>query len=154
MDGYIYSFIRRLEDLVAQQGKVINIILYAKGVKLSSEASLRLSFFYLDTFEMLFELLHNIEYLEEETKKDYLLELAIEALSLTLIALPSLSAFSPMFADKELASDIQETILLLEDTLINWDEEKLRTASYIMSKIYQLLKFYLYSAVRSYESMS
>ncbi|WP_448588257.1 hypothetical protein [Thermocrinis sp.] len=154
MEGYIYSFIRRLEDLVSQQGKSINIMLYARRVKLPPEISLRISFFYLEIFEMLLELLSNLEFLEEESKKDYLLELALEALSLTLVSLPSLSAFSPVFATTDLMEDVQETVLLLEDTLINWNEEKIKTASQHMNRVYQLLKFHLYSAAKSYESMS
>ncbi|WP_333785293.1 hypothetical protein [Thermocrinis sp.] len=154
MEGYIYSFLRRLEYLVSQQGRSINIILYAKKIKLPPEASLRISFFYLDIFEMLLELLNNIEFLEGENKKDYFLELALEALSLILISLPSLSAFSPVFADRELAKDVQEVVYLLEDTFISWNEEKIRTASQYINRVYQLLKFHLYSAAKSYKNMS
>ncbi len=154
MDGYIYNFIRRLEELVLLQEKSVNIILQAKSIKPSSEVSMRISFFYLDIFEMLSELLNNIEFLEEENKKSYLLELALESLSLTLVSLPFLSSLSPMFADKELAKDIEEVVVLLEDMLIAWDEEKLRIASQYMAKVYQLLRYYLYSASRSYQNMS
>jgi len=154
MEGYIYSFLRRLEYLVSQQERSINIILCAKEVKLPPEVSLRISFFYLDIFEMLLELLNNIEFLEEESKKDYFLELALEALSLILISLPSLSAFSPVFADRELAKDVQEVVYLLEDTFISWNEEKIKTASQYINRVYQLLKFHLYSAAKSYENMS
>ncbi len=154
MEGYIYSFLRRLEDLVSQQEKSINIILYAKEIKLPPEVSLRISFFYLDIFGMLLELLSNIEFLEEESRKEYLLELALESLSLTLISLPSLSVFSPVFADRELARDVKETIYLLEDTFISWNDEKIKTASEYINRIYQLLKFHLYSAAKSYENMS
>jgi len=154
MDGYIYNFIRRLEELVLLQEKSVNIILHAKSIKPSSEVSMRISLFYLDIFEMLSELLSNIEFLEEENKKSYLLELALESLSLTLVSLPFLSALSPMFADKELAKDIEEVVVLLEDILMAWDEEKLRIASQYMARIYQLLKYYLYSASRSYQNMS
>jgi len=154
MEGYIYSFIRRLEELVLLQEKSVNIILQAKSIKPSSEVSMRVSLFYLDIFEMLSELLSNIEFLEEENKKSYLLELALESLSLTLVSLPFLSAMSPMFADKELAKDIEEVVILLEDMLMAWDEEKVRTASQYMAKVYQLLRYYLYSASRSYQNMS
>jgi len=154
MEGYIYNFIRRLEELVLLQEKSVNIILHAKSIKPSSEVSMRISLFYLDIFEMLSELLSNIEFLEEENKKSYLLELALESLSLTLVSLPFLSAMSPMFADKELAKDIEEVVILLEDMLIAWDEEKLRMASQYMAKVYQLLRYYLYSASRSYQNMS
>jgi len=154
MDGYIYNFIRKLEELVLLQEKSVNIILHAKSIKPSSEVSMRISFFYLDIFEMLSELLSNIEFLEEENKKSYLLELALESLSLTLVSLPFLSSLSPMFEDKELAKDIEEVVVLLEDMLIGWDEEKLRMASQYMAKVYQLLRYYLYSASRSYQSMS
>ncbi len=154
MDGYIYNFIRRLEELVLLQEKSVNIILHAKSIKPSSEVSMRISLFYLDIFEMLSELLNNIEFLEEENKKSYLLELALESLSLTLVSLPFLSSLSPMFADKELAKDIEEVVVLLEDMLIAWDEEKLRIASQYMAKVYQLLRYYLYSASRSYQNMS
>jgi hypothetical protein len=154
MDGYIYNFIRRLEEFVLLQEKSVNIILQAKSIKPSSEVSIRISLFYLDIFEMLSELLSNIEFLEEENKKSYLLELALESLSLTLVSLPFLSALSPMFADKELARDIEEVVVLLEDMLTAWDEEKLRIASQYMTKVYQLLRYYLYSASRSYQSMS
>jgi hypothetical protein len=88
MEGYIYNFIRRLEELVLLQEKSVNIILQAKSIKPSSEVSMRISLFYLDIFEMLSELLSNIEFLEEENKKSYLLELALESLSLTLVSLP------------------------------------------------------------------
>jgi len=115
---------------------------------------MRISLFYLDIFEMLSELLSNIEFLEEENKKSYLLELALESLSLTLVSLPFLSAMSPMFADKELARDIEEVVVLLEDMLTAWDEEKVRIASQYMAKVYQLLRYYLYSASRSYQNMS
>ena len=154
MEGYIYNFIRRLEELVLLQEKSVNIILQAKSVKPSSEVSMRVSLFYLDIFEMLSELLSNIEFLEEENKKSYLLELALESLSLTLVSLPFLSAMSPMFADKELAKDIEEVVILLEDMLMAWDEEKVRMVSQYMAKVYQLLRYYLYSASRSYQSMS
>jgi len=154
MDGYIYNFIRRLEELVLLQEKSVNIILQAKSIKPSSEVSMRISLFYLDIFEMLSELLSNIEFLEEENKKSYLLELALESLSLTLVSLPFLSAMSPMFADKELAKEIEEVVVLLEDILMAWDEEKLRIASQYMAKVYQLLRYYLYSASRSYQNMS
>ncbi len=154
MEGYIYSFVRRLEDLVSQQERLINIILYAKEIKLPPESSLRISLFYLDVFGVLLELLSNIEFIEEEGKKDYLLELALEATSLTLVSLPSLSALSPVFADRELIKDVQETIYLLEDTFISWNEEKVKTASQYINRVYQLLKFHLYSAAKSYENMS
>jgi len=154
MEGYIYNFIRRLEELVLLQEKSVNIILQAKSIKPSSEVSMRVSLFYLDIFEMLSELLSNIEFLEEENKKSYLLELALESLSLTLVSLPFLSSLSPMFADKELAKDIEEVVVLLEDMLMAWDEEKLRIASQYMAKVYQLLRYYLYSASRSYQNMS
>ncbi len=154
MEGYIYNFIRRLEELVLLQEKSVNIILQAKSIKPSSEVSMRVSLFYLDIFEMLSELLSNIEFLEEENKKSYLLELALESLSLTLVSLPFLSAMSPMFADKELAKDIEEVVILLEDMLMAWDEEKVRMASQYMAKVYQLLRYYLYSASRSYQNMS
>jgi hypothetical protein len=154
MDGYIYNFIRRLEEFVLLQEKSVNIILQAKSIKPSSEVSMRISLFYLDIFEMLSELLSNIEFLEEENKKSYLLELALESLSLTLVSLPFLSAMSPMFADKELAKDIEEVVILLEDMLMAWDEEKVRMASQYMAKVYQLLRYYLYSASRSYQNMS
>ncbi len=154
MESYIYNFIRRLEELVLLQEKSVNIILYAKSLKLSSEVSMRISFFYLDIFEMLSELLNNIELLEEESKKSYLLELALESLSLTLVSLPYLGTMSPMFADRELAKDIEEIVVLLEDMLTDWDEEKVKTASQHMVKLYQLLRYYLYSASRSYYSMS
>lgn len=154
MDGYIYNFIRKLEELVLLQEKSVNIILHAKSIKPSSEVSMRISLFYLDIFEMLSELLSNIEFLEEENKKSYLLELALESLSLTLVSLPFLSAMSPMFADKELAKDIEEVVILLEDMLMAWDEEKVRMASQYMAKVYQLLRYYLYSASRSYQNMS
>jgi hypothetical protein len=154
MEGYIYNFIRRLEELVLLQEKSVNIILQAKSIKPSSEVSMRVSLFYLDIFEMLSELLSNIEFLEEENKKSYLLELALESLSLTLVSLPFLSSMSPMFADKELAKDIEEVVILLEDMLMAWDEEKVRMASQYMAKVYQLLRYYLYSASRSYQSMS
>jgi hypothetical protein len=154
MEGYIYNFIRRLEELVLLQEKSVNIILQAKSIKPSSEVSMRISLFYLDIFEMLLELLSNIEFLEEENKKSYLLELALESLSLTLVSLPFLSAMSPMFADKELAKDIEEVVILLEDMLMAWDEEKVRMASQYMAKVYQLLRYYLYSASRSYQNMS
>lgn len=136
------------------QEKSVNIILHAKSIKPSSEVSMHISLFYLDIFEMLSELLNNIEFLEEEDKKSYLLELALESLSLTLVSLPFLSSLSPMFADKELAKDIEEVVVLLEDMLIAWDEEKLRIASQYMAKVYQLLRYYLYSASRSYQNMS
>jgi len=139
---------------VLLQEKSVNIILHAKSIKPSSEVSMRVSLFYLDIFEMLSELLNNIEFLEEENKKSYLLELALESLSLTLVSLPFLSSLSPMFADKELAKDIEEVVVLLEDMLMAWDEEKLRIASQYMSKVYQLLRYYLYSASRSYQNMS
>jgi hypothetical protein len=154
MEGYIYNFIRRLEELVLLQEKSVNIILQAKSIKPSSEVSMRISLFYLDIFEMLSELLSNMEFLEEENKKSYLLELALESLSLTLVSLPFLSSLSPMFADKELAKDIEEMVVLLEDMLMAWDEEKLRMASQYMAKVYQLLRYYLYSASRSYQNMS
>jgi hypothetical protein len=154
MEGYIYNFIRRLEELVLLQEKSVNIILQAKSIKPSSEVSMRVSLFYLDIFEMLSELLSNIEFLEEENKKSYLLELALESLSLTLVSLPFLSSMSPMFADKELAKDIEEVVVLLEDMLMAWDEEKVRIASQYMAKVYQLLRYYLYSASRSYQNMS
>jgi len=154
MDGYIYNFIRKLEELVLLQEKSVNIILHAKSIKPSSEVSMRISLFYLDIFEMLSELLSNIEFLEEENKKSYLLELALESLSLTLVSLPFLSAMSPMFADEELAKDIEEVVILLEDMLMAWDEEKVRMASQYMAKVYQLLRYYLYSASRSYQNMS
>jgi hypothetical protein len=154
MEGYIYNFIRRLEEFVLLQEKSVNIILQAKSIKPSSEVSMRISLFYLDIFEMLSELLSNIEFLEEENKKSYLLELALESLSLTLVSLPFLSAMSPMFADKELAKDIEEVVILLEDMLMAWDEEKVRMASQYMAKVYQLLRYYLYSASRSYQNMS
>jgi hypothetical protein len=154
MEGYIYNFIRRLEELVLLQEKSVNIILQAKSIKPSSEVSMRVSLFYLDIFEMLSELLSNIEFLEEENKKSYLLELALESLSLTLVSLPFLSSMSPMFADKELAKDIEEVVILLEDMLMAWDEEKVRIASQYMAKVYQLLRYYLYSASRSYQNMS
>ncbi len=154
MEGYIYNFIRRLEELVLLQEKSVNIILHAKSLKPSSEVSMRISFFYLDIFEMLSELLNNIELLEEEGKKSYLLELALESLSLTLVSLPYLGTMSPMFADRELAKDIEEIVVLLEDMLTDWDEEKVKTASQHMVKLYQLLRYYLYSASRSYYSMS
>jgi hypothetical protein len=154
MDGYIYNLIRKLEELVLLQEKSVNIILHAKSIKPSSEVSMGISFFYLDIFEMLSELLSNIEFLEEENKKSYLLELTLESLSLTLVSLPFLSSISPMFADKKLAKDIEEVVVLLEDMLIAWDEEKLRMASQYMAKVYQLLRYYLYSASRSYQNMS
>ncbi|MFZ8786094.1 hypothetical protein [Thermocrinis sp.] len=154
MDGYIYNFIRKLEELVLLQEKSVNIILHAKSIKPSSEVSMRISLFYLDIFEMLSELLSNIEFLEEENKKSYLLELALESLSLTLVSLPFLSSLSPMFADEELAKDIEEVVVLLEDMLMAWDEEKVRMASQYMAKVYQLLRYYLYSASRSYQNMS
>lgn len=155
------NLLERIEELIALQEKLVNILLMSGSTKLNLPPRYAFEVLYsnLELLNLLAEAFRMLEFIEEDYGKESFISLGSEALSWMGIVLPAIEESCPIFLSgigyiREPTEDINRLCKRIESLSERWSPSAVNQIVKELEDLSKLLGYYISLAIRSYESLA
>ncbi|MCS6999035.1 MAG: hypothetical protein RMH93_05560 [Aquificaceae bacterium] len=152
----------RIEELLYMQERLVNLLFISqsKKVRVSVNTAFDLLYHSIELLDLIEELLGMQETFQEEHRRDYSMNLVLEALSWMGIILPAIEDASPVFLQgigvrgKEPLNRIRSLLRTLEEAYSEGDYRILAEAMEELQSFSSLLKYQIMLARKAYMNLA